>query len=168
MAMSSALLSLDLQDAMGFPSPPTIELIGLADGIIAELIENGSTTFGNVPGPHLITGITAASMANKISGGAGFPSVSIDLLNMCSGIIKHITESGVVFYAGPPPAPPAIPPSAAYNSGGTISGLSGSAMANEVKTAMGKDSVSIKLLNKCTAIVNHIIINAEINSGVFT
>ena len=107
-------------------------------------------------------------MAALIAPLAGYPGVTPDLLNFCTGVANHILAAGQVFYSGPPPAPPVLPPSLAWFLGGTISGLSGSAMADLVKTTMGKPSVTSELLNQCTAIANHIMTNATVVSGVIS
>lgn len=52
----------------------------------------------------------------------------------------------------------------AYELGGIISGMSGSNLANNVKTYGGYPSVTSKLLAKCTAIVTHLTIGI-CNSG---
>lgn len=168
MALSGSGLAEEIRSAMNFPSPTSTQLIGWATGIVEEITTNGMATFGTIAGPHPISGLTGSSMAGKVANYAGYPGVSAQLLNFCTAIANHIMTNGVVTYAGPPPAPPAIPPSAAWYTGGTISGLSGSLMASDVASAVGFPGVSAPLLNKCTAIANHIMTNAQVESGVIS
>lgn len=168
MALNASGLADEVRSAMGFPSPTSKEIVGWATGIVDEVTSNGVATFGNIPGPHPISGITGASMAGKVATAAGYGSVSAELLNFCTGVANHITGSGVVTYAGPPPAPPALPPPAAWFLGGVVSGLSGPAMAAQVASAVGYPGVSPELLNQCTAIADHIMANAQVVSGVIS
>lgn len=167
MALNANGLAEEMRSAMGFPSPVSNELIGWSAGVVEEVLK-GVATFGNIPGPHPIAGITGPGMAALIADYAGYGSVSADLLNFCTGVANHIVSSGVVTYTAPPPAPPAIPPAAAWFLGGTISGLSGPAMAAQVAAATGFPGVSAELLNQCTAIANHIMANAQVVSGVIS
>lgn len=164
MAMNETQLAQEVADAMGY-STVTSQLIGWAKGIVEE-VKNGSATFGNIPGPHPISGVLGPNMATLIANYAGYGYATPELTNFCTGVAKHIVSSGVVTYTAPPPAPPAIMPPQAWFLNGTISGLDGSAMASLVATMVGYPNVSAKLLAECTAICDHIMSNAEVTSGV--
>jgi len=166
MALNETALAQDIADAMGFPTV-SAQLVGWSKGVIEE-VKKGVATFGNIPTPHPISGIVGSSMASLITNYAGYGTTSPELTSFCNGIATHIVTSGVVTYTSPVPAPPAIMPPAAWFLGGTISGLSGGAMASMVQTMVGFPSVSSKLLAECTAIADHIMNNAEVVSGVIS
>ena len=166
MAMDGLQLADEIAAAMGY-SPTSAQLQGFGKGIVEE-VKNGTATFGTTPSGHTISGIVFSSMANLIKTYGGFPSVSAELLALCDGVSSNIMDNAIVTYIGPPPNPPIIEPEDAWFLGGTISGLDGSSMANDVKDAVGFPSVSTLLLAKCTAIVDHIMNNAEVVSGVIS
>jgi hypothetical protein len=146
----------------------TQQVTAFATGVLDELTQNGSATFGNIPGPHPISGLTGASMASRIVAAAPYPFTSPELVNFCTAIADHINNNGVVTYAGPPPAPPGLQPPDAWFQGGTVSGVNGPLMATEVAAAVGYPFVSTQLIGKCTAIADHINNNAEVESGVIS
>lgn len=161
MAVNASLLATQIATGMG-QSSATSQVMGLATGILAELTGNGTAAVGS-PAGNTISGMTGSDMASKVSTAAGFGSVSSVLSGMCSGIVSHIQSSGSVSYTSP--TPPAFP---VYFLGGTISGLSGSAMAAQVKSSAGFPSVTSQLLGLCTAIANHIMANAEVTAGIIS
>lgn len=164
MATSFPLLATEIATAIG-QSYVTTQVMGFAHGILEELTQNGTATFGFTPTGHTISGMTAASMAGKIATYAGYGYASPELVNFCMGIVTHIQGAAIVTYTGPifpPPPPPG------WFLGGTISGLSGPAMASLVQSYVGYPSVSPQLLAKCTAIANHIMTNASVVSGVIS
>lgn len=155
MALNPSLLASEIASGIG-QGAATGEVTGLATGIIEELIQNGTAAPGSPVSP--ITGITGSSMASKIATAAGFGSVTAELLGLGNGICNHITSSGLVTYTNAPD----------FTSGGTVSGLSGSAMANEIKTSAGFPSVSAQLLGLANAIANHIMTNAQVSGGIIS
>jgi len=146
----------------------TLHVTAFATGVLDELTQNGSATFGNIPGPHPISGLSGASMASRIVAAGPYTFVSPELANFCTAIADHITANGVVTYAGPPPAPPGLPPPDAWFTGGVVSGVNGPGMAAEVAAAVGYPFVSTQLIGKCTAIADHINNNAQVESGVIS
>lgn len=166
MAMNYTQLADEIATAMGYSFTSTY-ILAFAHGTVDE-IKNGMATFGNTPSGHTISGIDASNMATLIMGYAGYPFISPQLVAYCNGVATHIMGSGIVTYIGPPPAPPVIMPPAAWFLGGTISGLDGSACASLVKTLAGYPSVSPQLLAECTAVVDHVMANALVVSGVIS
>lgn len=160
MSLSSSTLASDIATALGHSGNVTLQVLGFAQGIIDELTQNGVASTGPITG-NTISGVTGSSMASKISVAAGFGSVSAKLLNFCNGISSHITSAANITYTGPGTSPP-------YSTGGTISGLSGSAMASLISSNVGYGSVTSILLAMATAVTNHITINAQANAGVIT
>jgi len=148
----------EIRIGMGFP-PPTSDInIGWATGVLAELTENGTASFGGSPGPHPVSGLTGPSMALKIQTEAGYPFISPELTLYATALSNYIIAFAVVTYTGPPPS--AGNPD--WYLGGTIGGMTGAAMAAAVALGVGFPFVSTELLNKCTAIVDHIQSNAEV------
>jgi hypothetical protein len=94
---------------------------------------------------------------------AGYPGISPQLQKTCEAISDHVMQSGQVFYSGPPPAPD---PAGAWYLGGLISGLVGATLASMIASYVGYPGVSPKLLAESTAIVDHIMTNAEVTDGV--
>lgn len=162
MAMNPTDLASEIASALGYPGNVTIQVQGFAQGIIEEITQNGVASTGAVPSPHNISGITGASMAAKVANYAGYGYVTPTLLGYCTGIVSHITSSAVVSYTGPGGLPPL------FFLGGTISGLSGAAMAIQVALSAGYPGVTPQLLAKCTAIADHIMNNGEANNGSIT
>lgn len=163
MATNATQLADEIRSAMGFPLPVSPQLIGWATGVLDELTSNGSATFGGMAGGHPISGMTGSSMASKVAAAAGYPSVTSELENFCTAIVDHIESDGIVTYIGP--VPPTMPD---WFLGGTISGLDGSALAVLVKDAVGYPSVTSELETFCTAFTDHIMNNAEVESGVIS
>lgn len=169
MATNPAQLATEMANGIN-QTIPTVAVQAWAIGVLQDLTLNGSATFGNMQSGHPISGLSGAAMAGFIiAASAGFyPNVSTQLLNFCTAVANHITSNGTVEYSGPPPAPPAVPPSAAWFTGGTVSGLDGSAMATEVAASVGYPSVTPELIGFCTAIADHINNNAQVESGVIS
>jgi hypothetical protein len=167
MAVNPSQLAIQLANGIG-QTFTTAQVEAFASGILDELTQNGSATFGDIAGPHPISGLSGASMANQIAPAAGYPGISDTLQNFCQAIADHITDNGVVTYTGPAPNPPAIPPSEAWFLGGTISGLNGPGLALEVAAAVGYPGTSAELIGFCSAITDHIEANAEVTSGVIS
>jgi len=163
MAMSIPVLAAAIVTGIGQSGPPTTPVTGFATGIINEIEQNGMATFGSVPTPNPVSGVTGPGMASKIQAAAGYPNVSTPLSNFCSAVATYINSNAIVTYTGP--IPPANP---AWFLGGTISGLSGSALASAVQSSMGFPSVSSQLLGMCTAITDHITNFASVTSGVIS
>ena len=166
MATNAPQLANEIRAAMGFPLPVSQQLIGFAQGILEELTMNGIATFDSgIPGPHSISGMVGVSMATKVHNYAGWAEAgpTPQLINYCTGIVQHIHGMGIVTYVGPPP--PAIPD---YFLGGTISGLDGTIMANTIAGLVPYPGTSPELIAKCTAIVTHIMVNAEVVSGIIS
>lgn len=162
MAMSGPALADEIRTSMGFPPPTTLQIIGWATGVVTHLQTSGSATTGGIPGPHPISGLSGPAMALLITGLAGYPFPSPDLINFCSAMATYIMANAEVTYTGPPPS--AGNPD--WFSGGTISGMDGADMASLVASSTGKPGATPELIDKCTAIVNHIQDNAEVENGV--
>lgn len=158
MSLNPSALAAAMASGIG-QSSPTSELSGFAQGIIEELTSNGVAAQGPQSG-NMISGISGSSMATKVVAAAGYGSVSSKLSSFCNGIVSHITSAGMVSYTAPGPG--------FWNLGGTISGLSGSAMAATVASDVGYGSVSSELSGMCNAICNHIIANGDVEAGVIS
>lgn len=168
MPMTGPGLADEIRTEMGFPAPTSQQLIGWATGVVTHIQTAGIATFGNIPGPHPITGLSGPVMAATIAPIAGYPGTTPELINYCTGIATYIMANGVVTYTGPAPMPPTILPPAAWFLGGTISGMDGNAMSVVVAGLLGLGPPTPPLINKCTAIANHIQTNAQVVSGVIS
>lgn len=163
MATNDTLLASEIAAALGHPGDVTLPVQGFAEGILDELTSNGIAGFGGIPGPHPISGMTGASMASKVAAAAGYPGVSPELMSYCSGIVLHIQTAGQVFYTGPIPPPPP-----GFELDGTITGLNGAAMAALIVGMVPYPGATSELIDKCTAIADHIMTNAEVVSGAIS
>lgn len=161
MAVSPSVLAAAMSTGIG-QSTVTPQLLGLATGILNELTISGHAAVGH-PSGNLISGMSGSSMASRVATDAGYGSVSTQLLHFCTGITTHILTSGTVSYTGPVPPAPIV-----YFLGGTIHGLSGSAMAALVAADVGYPFVSSQLLGLCDAVATHIMANATVTSGVIS
>ena len=166
MPLLASGLADELRSALNFPAPTSDQLVGWAGGIVDEITQSGSATSRNIPGPHPISGLSGSSMANRVASAAGYDSVSPELLDFCNAISTHIQSFGQVFYTLPVPAPPGIQPPMAFFLNGTITGLNGPLLASAVAAQVGYPSVTPQLLAKCTALTNHIMLNALVTDGV--
>lgn len=162
MPLDPKKLASEITEEMGFPLPPSPQLVGWATGVVIELTTNGSATTGGIPGPHKISGLTPVTMAAKVAAAGGYIIVTPGLLAECSGIIAHIAQAAQVTYNGPPPAVG----NPDWFVGGKISGMSGPAMAVLVASLSGFPIPTPDLISKCTAIVNHIEKNAVVIQGI--
>ena len=144
----------------------TDHLDGFAEGIIEEIRQNalaGSRVFS---GPHPVSGMTGASMASKVilySNGA-YPNVSPQLQNFCQGIVNHINNVTVVFYASPTGN---INPNNNFFLDGVPQATNGSGMATEIRNLVPYPNNSPQLIAFCTAVADHINNNAEVTDGIF-
>jgi len=163
MAMNFTQLADEIADAMGY-SPTSDKIKAFAHGTVDE-VKTGLATFGGTPGPHPISGVTPSDMADLIKSYGGYPSVTSQLLGYCTGVSNHIMLAGQVYYASPPPS---TSDPIGWHDDGVILALSGAACALLVAAAAGYPSVSDKLEQECTAVVDHIMNNAEVNWGVIT
>lgn len=160
--MDPKKLASEITDAMGFPLPPSPQLVGWATGVVIELSTNGSASTGGIPGPHKISGLTPVTMAAKVAAAGGYILVTPGLLAECSGIIAHIAQAAQVTYSGPPPAVG----NPDWFVDGKISGMNGAAMAVLVASFSGFPVPTPDLIKKCSAIVKHIQENAIVIQGV--
>jgi len=158
MATSASGLSEEIRVAMGFPLPVSAELLGWATGVLGEITTNAVATTGGSAGPHTISGMTGASMASKVVASAGYGSVSTELGDYCDAIVSYIQDNAEIFYTNGP----------VFDSGGTISNLVGSDLAALIASTVGYAGVSTPLLDKSTAMIDHIQDNAEANGGSIT
>ena len=184
MAMNSTQLADEIRQAMGFPTPVSAQLTGWATGIIGEItsfaiVTNAAGTItGTVPPPGgaltsgagsggLITGLVGARLASSVASFAGYPFVSAQLLAMCTQIALHVMTGLVTFSSGDITGvctnttltPGTLTGGAGVN--GFTSGLSGPTLATLVHNAVGyPGSVSTRLTQFCTAVVDHIMTNS--------
>lgn len=161
MAVNPSLLATQIVAGIG-QSSVTTQVTGFATGILDELTQNGIAVFGVSPTGNTITGLSGSSMASRVAAGAGYGSVSPELMNFCTGIVTHILTATVTYTGPTPPSEPA------WFLGGTIVGLSGPAMAALVQASVGYPNVSSQLQGMCSAICDHITANAEVTSGVIS
>lgn len=166
MALVGNALAQELADALGQPEVSD-QLKGWAEAIVIE-VKLGMATFANVPSPHLISGLVGPRLAQEIVNQAGYSGTNDIIIAYSTAITNYIMASAIVTYTAPVPNPPAIPPSAAWFLNGTISGLVGETLAEQVAKALKKKSASPELIEKCNAIVNYIQANATVTSGVIS
>ena len=183
MSMNATAMATAIQVEMGFPSPPSEELIGWSSGLIAGLT---AASFSNPPGTivgicdpggplllgagtlGVITGMIPATIASDIAEGAGYLGVSSQLSSFCAQIVTHIQTLGLITFepnsvigvcTNTPISPGAMIGKA---SGGKISGLSGSVLAAAIHSTVGYPGVvSGSLTSFCTGMVNYIMDNAD-------
>jgi hypothetical protein len=165
MALNPALLASQIQAAIAAPSV-TPEILGFATAVCEEIIENGLATFAYFSGPHIISELDGASLANRVAGYLGRGPESANTIKFCTGITEYIMDAGVVFYASKAINPPLVPPELSWQNQGTITLLIGPDMADSIESFVGAPFMSSKLIAKCTAICNHIMSNAQVEIGI--
>lgn len=185
MAMVGSAMADSIRSSMGFPLPVSHQLTGWASAVVAEIelgkVNNiaGTVTGTAAPGPlsggaasgGIISGLSGSRLATAVAAAAGYPSVSSQLTAFCTQIVLHIETLGLVSFASgkitgtctnTPLSPGPLVGGA--GSGGQISGLSGSILAVAIHGAAGyPGSVSGKLTQFCTAIVNYVMANAQVS-----
>jgi len=183
MAMVVADLADALKVGLGFGAEPTSsETIGMATaiinelgvGIVAHLIGEITGTAPSPSGPTLsdgaatgglITGMTGASLADKMKTEMGKSSVSSELLDMATEIADHLSTATIEFAAGDITGicahTPTVPgPLVGEGTGGTLQGLSGPTLASALAGVFG--SLSPELSDLCNALIDYISNNAEV------
>lgn len=188
MGMSGSALADAIRSAMGFPLPVSNQLLGWGNAIVAHIqtgtVSNASgTVTGTVPptgGPLIagaadngvIAGLNGSTLASLIfSDVAVYPgSVTAQLLATATSIVSHVLTGKVKFNSGnitgvctntPLPSPGILTGGAGSN--GVIYNLSGSTLASLIHSSVGyPGSVSAKLIQFSTAIVNYVMANAVV------
>ena len=191
MAMLGADLATSIRVAMAFPEPNSEQMLGWGNAIVQHVqtgsVDNASgTVTGTVPpngGPlqdgaatnGIISGLSGSTLASLVASEAGYPSVSAELSTICEEIVFHIQGFALVeFAAGSITGTCTNTTTTAgtftgTGSGGTLSGMNGGGLANAIHTAVGyPGSVSAKLTQFCSAIVNYIEANAEVSYSTVT
>jgi hypothetical protein len=161
MAMNGNQLADEIAASIGY-GKTSGRLKCLGNGIVNE-VRHGVATYGMIPGPHSISGISGSNMAQLIVTCNGYSYTSGRLVLYCNAIADHVMGAGIVTYAGLP-----LPTMVGWRLGGVISGLNGSVLAALIVNYERLGSVSGKLLAECTAIVNHIMNNADVETGVIS
>lgn len=177
MALDETEMAEAIHVAFGYIVPPApgntpipSQIIGWSKAVIDEL-KVGVATTGGVAGPHSISGLDGTSLANRIKTEAGYPNITSQLQNYADALVGYITQYAQVFYLGPSSGSPD------WFQGGTIQNMTGTAMAAAVADGTGLfpilpgvpfPYVSSELENKCTAIVDYIQNNAEVENGVIS
>lgn len=160
MAMSGPLLAQDIADAMGVSVTP--QLICFGNGIVNE-IKLGVPGVG-LPTGNLISGLDYSRAANEI-GNCIAGSVTPEIEDYCMALFLYIMAKAIITYTGPPPPAPNM-----WSIGGKIFSLVGDDMAQDIHDLVydpkGFPGPSDKLKAKCGAIAQHIMLNAEVESGV--
>lgn len=105
--------------------------------------------------------MTGNGMADSIRTSMGFPTpLSAQLIGWGTAIVEHLQTAGLVNNApGTVTGTCAPVPGPLLNgaaAGGLIAGLSGSTLANLVKTYAGYPSITSQLQGLCDAIVSHV------------
>lgn len=183
MALSSGDLSQKIHDAMGEKDSPAAPLKGLAEGIITE-IKKGILTHALVSGvtaagapleqgtalAGVISGIIGATMATKAATEMGHDAATGKLNGLCGAVSKHIMTVGKAnFESGNITGEctsTAVSPGPLANGQGTdgkIILLVAAVVAKDIADALGESSVSPKLLDFCTGLVNGIMDDAELS-----
>lgn len=192
MAMVGVDLANAIRSAMGFPLPLSSQLLGWGNAIVSHVTSTSLISFapGQVTGiapasggplssgaasGGLLVGPTGAVLAPLVRTDAGYPNVSPQLLNMCTAICSHIvTNSRIAFSTGNVTGActnTLITPGVFTGTGsnGTLSGLLGNQLADEVHAAVGfPGSTSTQLKAFCNALVNYIMSNAVASGGIMT
>lgn len=158
----SAMASL-VKDMGGFPSV-TPEMIALCKGVIDEVL-TGVATYGNMASGHKISSLEGDAMGDSISLAMGKESQDT-IKKIGQAICEHISSSGVVTYAGPPPSA-TVPPPKAWFTGGVISGLVGQTVATLVQSKI-QCPMTPQLIGMCTGITTHIMQATVVTKGVLS
>jgi len=172
MAMVAADMAEAIRIAMGFPSPASTELIGWSTGVINEIVaaalsqHASGTITGTAPSTGgaltagtavsgTVTGMTGASMASRVDIAVGYGSVTTELDAFCDEIVAHINDDGVIAFAsgqiiGTCTNTVVSPGPLTGGAGtlGTISGLDGDTLADNVHTAIGFPGGTSTTLNE--------------------
>lgn len=182
MALVPALLADKIKTDMGFAGLTSAQLLGWATGVIDEIqnvavVTNVSgitgTCLASGPAPlssgigtgGVISAMTGSSMATKVKNAAGYPFVSTQLTDFCTGIVNHIQSLGTMEFASggitgtcTNTLVVAGPLTSGAGINGTISGLNGPVLALDIHNAVGyPGSVSTKLVEFCTAFTDYIM-----------
>ena len=179
MSLAPPTLANDMAQAIG-QGAASPQLIGEATAICTELMTPAlvmhppGSIMGNAPpsgGPlpdgealpqGKILGMAGASLAAAMQANMGFPSITPQVMAMANAITGHIMAAGLVSFkktqiqgicSNSPVSPGAL--TGLISTGGTVSGLDGSAMAQMMAPAFGGPA-SPELEKKCKAIVKHI------------
>ena len=186
MALVAADLAEKIRSDMGFPLPVSTQLIGWATGVIDEIqgfavVDNASGTItGDAPAAGgalsngagtngLITGMLGSRMATGVRTEVGYPFVSSRLTIFCDEIVSHILGSGKIGFASGQITGTCTntllspgPLTSGAGTLGTMSGLNGTTLANNIHTAVGyPGGVSTRLIQFCTAFTDYIMSNSD-------
>lgn len=152
MALNATRLANNMRSAMGFPpGPPSAQLVGFAQGIVQSL--QAATASVAAPSGNPIFGVTGAGVAGIIQTGAGYPSITPELLGFGTGFANTVATATVTY--------------SIFRIFGFIVGFSGPTLAANIAAAAGYPSVSPRLLSMCNAIATEVAA-AEVNGGVIT
>ncbi|NIT99515.1 MAG: hypothetical protein GWN01_00780 [Nitrosopumilaceae archaeon] len=183
MSLTGSDLADSIRIDMNFPTPTSTQLIGWGKGVVQHIqtgqVDHALVTGDTAPGAPLangaaiggiISGLDGASMASLVQTEAGYPNVSSELSAFCQEIVNHIQSSGLVNFdpgqitgqcTSTPLSPGPLTNGA--GTGGIITGLDGNTLAGAIHGSAGyPGSTSPELVTFCTAIVNYVMDNAEI------
>lgn len=187
MALNSTDMAQRIHDDMGFPGSVSSQLVGWASAVIDELtsgsVANASGTItGTCPAAGgsltsgagtggVITGLDGPTLATAIASNAGYPSTTSELTQFSDAIVAHLMTGTASFSSGNVTGTCTNTPSSAgiltngLGLNGTIVGLSGSALASTIHSAVYSAFAgpSAKLIEFCTAFTDFIMDNAEID-----
>ncbi len=172
MALVSGDMADDIKAAMAVEEPNVFtgatseHLDGWCKAIIDEITTYGSATYGTTASGHPISGLSASRMATAVDTNVTFyTTVTTFVTGFCTAIVNHIHSDADVTYTTPTGSPD---PADDYWYGGTISGMNGLTLAGLVKTQMGYAATTDLLDAFCTAVVDYIEANAEVEEGVIS
>ena len=184
--MLPSAMAQSIFEEMEFPGSTDQDLIGWSTGVITHIQTQALVNFapglitGTCPpgGPlangagsgGLIVGLVPSTMAELVIAGTGYPFVSPLLLIYCTQITTHIMTNGLVSFQsgninGSCTNSPLTPGALAAGEGinGTISGLDGILLANNIHAAAEyPGTTSDRLKEFCTAMMDYIKNNASV------
>lgn len=171
--------------AMGFPTPVSAQLIGWSNAVVQHvqtgIVNNTSgTVTGDAPPSGgslsngaadngMISGLNGPTLANLVATMAGYGYVTSQLTIFCNEIVSHIMTLGRVEFASGDIqgscSNTLLSPGVLTGTGadGFIKSLNGPVLAQAIHDAIGyPGSLSARLTQFCTAIVNYIMDNAVV------
>jgi len=161
MALSGSSLAQEIANAMGQTLTPQLTCFG--NGIVNEL-KQGVAGVG-IPVGNLITGLQGSRAATEI-GNCIASQVPTKLITYMTAMMVYIMTDGTVTYSGPPP-----PATNIWTIGGKIVGLDGDDMAQfiyEEAFITEAPACPDQLKDKCNAVCDYILLNAEVENGVIS
>jgi hypothetical protein len=189
--MNGNNLADEFRTAEGYPPPTTAQSKVWGNAIISEIqngqISNAPGTITGIappaPGPLLdgagsngmIGGLSGGNIASAVQAGFPFSSSSSKFTAFCNTLVSYIMSGGQVSFASGnitgvctnTPLTPGVL-TAGAGSGGTVGGMSASALASMIQSSIGAPSSTPQMTGFAQALIDHVQNNAVVTYGVGT